>query len=284
MEARVIERTADVRVPSRRPSLRRHVGFVVAAAVLAVTVLGTWAAPVGAAATSSSMADRMLDSLNRDRENRGLVKLRQWDSLSSIARSRAENMASRNLLSHDAAGGDLGAEYDQHGIQWYGFGEIIGVSNAGWGNAAADHIYSMWKASAPHAAIMFGRGYNYVGLGFAYRESNGTTWASVVFSDSKDHTAPKAEKHGKDVSGRSVTFRWSGHDRKLQTHMAGLDDFDVQVRVDHGSWRTVLNNTTRKSLTLRDRSRGHWYGFRVRAADQRGNLSGWTNEGRVWVP
>ena len=259
-------------------------GFVVAATVLAATVLGVWAAPVGAAATSSSMADRMLDSLNHDRESRGLIKLRQWSSLSAIAQQRASNMASSNALSHDAAGGDLGAEYTHAGIPWYAFGEIIGVSNAEWGQAAADHIYSMWKASAPHAAIMFSRSYNYIGIGYAYRSSNGTTWASVVFADSKDHTPPKAEKDGKGVSGRTVTFHWTGHDRKLQTHMAGLANFDVQVRTDHGAWHTALNNTTRTSLTLRDRSHGHWYGFRVRAKDQRGNLSEWTNEGRVWVP
>jgi hypothetical protein len=259
------------------------VGFLVAAAVLGATVLGVWAAPVGAA-SSSTMADRMLQSLNRDRENRGLVKLREWSSLTSIAEGRASNMASSNALSHDAAGGDLGAEYTARGIQWYAYAEIIGVSNADWGTAAADHIYSMWKASAPHAEVMFSRGYNYIGIGYAYRASNGTTWASVVFADSKDHTPPKAERDGKSVSGRTVTFHWTGHDRKLQTHTAGLDDFDVQVRVDDGAWRTVLNNTTRTSLTLRDRSRRHWYGFRVRAADQRGNLSEWTNEGRVWVP
>lgn len=263
--------------------MRRHAGFLVAAALLAVTALGVHATPVGAA-TSASMADDLLGWLNRDRQNRGLAKYRAWGALDAIARDRAANMASRNNLSHDAAGGDLGADYNQAGIQWFGFGEIIGVSNAGWGKASASHIYSMWKDSAPHAALMFSRGYNYVGIGFSYRASNGTTWASVVFADSKDHTSPKAEKDGKSVHGRDVTFRWTGHDRKLQTRTAGLDDFDVQVRVDGGSWRTIKSNTRSTSVTLRDRPRGHWYGFRVRASDERGNLSGWTNEGRVRVP
>jgi uncharacterized protein YkwD len=257
---------------------------VIAAAVIAATALGVHAAPVGATATSSSMADTVLDLLNRDREARGLKKLRAWDTLASIGRDRAGNMASRNSLSHDAAGGDLGAEYNHAGIQWYGFGEIIGVSSAGWGSASAKHIYSMWKASAPHAAIMFSRSFNYLGIGFAPRSSNGTTWASVVFSESRDHTAPKAEKNGKSVHGRDVTFRWTGHDRKLQTHMAGLDDFDVQYRVDGGGWHNLRTNTHGTSATLNDRARHHWYGFRVRAKDQRGNLSAWTNEGRVWVP
>jgi uncharacterized protein YkwD len=260
------------------------VGFVVVAAVLAAAALGLGAAPVGAAATSSSMAAQVLDLLNHDREARGLVKLRAWDPLESIARDRSANMASRNSLSHDAAGGDLGADYDHAGIQWYGFGEIIGVSSAGWGNASAKHIYSMWKASPPHAAIMFSRTFNYLGIGFAYRSSNGTTWSSAVFSESRDHTAPKAEKNGKRVDGRDVTFRWTGHDRKLQTHMSGLDDFDVQYRVDGGGWHNLKTNTRKTSATLHDRARGHWYGFRVRASDQRGNLSGWTNEGRVRVP
>ena len=251
--------------------------------MLAVTALGAHVAPA-AAASSASMADSVLGWMNRDRENRGLVKYRAWSDLTAVAEDRASRMASRNALSHDAAGGDVGAEYDAHRIQWFGYGEIIGVSNAGWGRAAAEHIYSMWKDSPPHASIMFSNDYNYVGIGFAYRASNETTWASIVFSNSKDHTRPVAERNGKSVSGRSVTFRWTGHDRKLQTHKAGLNDFDVEYRVDGGKWRLIRNGTTARSLTLRDRARGHWYGYRVRASDDRGNLSAWTSEGRVWVP
>lgn len=251
--------------------------------MLAVTALGAHVAPA-AGASSASMADDVLGWLNRDREKRGLVRYRAWSELTSVAVDRAGRMASRNALSHDAAGGDVGAEYDHNGIQWFGYGEIIGVSNAGWGRAAAAHIYSMWKDSPPHASIMFSNSYNYVGIGFAYRSSNETTWASIVFSNSKDHTRPVAERDGKSVSGTSVTFRWTGHDKVLQTHKAGLDDFDVEYRVDGGGWHLIRNGTTSRSLTLRDRSRGHYYGFRVRAADERGNLSEWTSEGRVWVP
>ena len=39
----------------------------------------------------------------------------------------------------------------------------------------------------------------------------------------------------------------------LQTHTAGLRDFDVQYRIDSGSWRTLRNDTTTRSLTLTDR-------------------------------
>ncbi len=230
------------------------------------------------------MAGKVLTLLNRDRRARGLVPLRRWSALSSLATDRAANMATVNTLSHDAAGGSLGSVLTARHIQWYSFGEDIATANASWGTSGAAYIYSLWKHSAPHAALMFSRSFNYVGVGFAYRSGNGTIWASMVFSESRDHTRPVA-KHGRaTASGTTVRFSWSGHDRRLQTHTAGLRSFDVQMRRDHGTWHTIRDNTTRTSLTLRDRARGHWYWFRVQAADRRGNLSRWTTAVRVWVP
>ncbi len=140
-------------------------------------------------------------------------------------------------LSHDAAGGDLGTAYDQRGIQWYGYGEIIGESNATFGKPAAAFIYKLWKGSPPHSAILFSSHYNYIGIGFAYRPSNGTTWASIVFADSKDHTAPLVARTTKHVRGRTVTFAWRGHDRVLQTREAGLGQ--LRRRVPRGRRRVA---------------------------------------------
>lgn len=252
--------------------------------MVALTVLGVGPARVAAADPQAAMRQDTLDWMNADRSARGLTKYRRWAALDTVAAQRAASMASRDTLSHDAAGGNLGVEYDHSGIQWYGYGEIIGVSNATFGKPSAAMIYKLWKGSAPHAAIMFSSHFNYVGIGFAYRASNNTTWASIVFADSKDHTAPKVARDGRHVRGRTVTFAWRGHDRYLQTREAGLASFDVEVRVDHGPWRLVRNNTHATSLSLRNRARGHWYGYRVRGTDRRGNLSAWTSEGRVWVP
>jgi Cysteine-rich secretory protein family len=252
--------------------------------VVALTVLGVGPARVAAADPQAAMTQDTLDWMNRDREARGLDKYRPWSALNAVAAERAASMASSDTLSHDAAGGDLGAEYDASGIQWYGYGEIIGVSNATFGKPSAAMIYQLWKGSAPHAAIMFSGHYNYIGIGFAYRASNNTTWASIVFADSKDHTGPKVARDGKHVHGRTVRFEWRGHDRYLQTREAGLASFDVEVRVDGGPWKMVRNDTHATALKLRHRAGGHWYGFRVRGSDRRGNLSAWTSEGRVWVP
>ena len=198
--------------------------------MVALTAIGAHAGPAAAADTQAVMTQDTLAWINRDREAKGLTKYRPWAPLNAIAAERAASMASRDQLSHDAAGGDLGAAYDQTGIQWYGWGEIIGESNATFGKSAAAFIYKLWKGSPPHSEILFSSHYNYIGIGFAYRPSNGTTWASIVFADSKDHTAPLVARNGRHARGRTVTFAWRGHDRVLQTREAGFGSFDVDPR------------------------------------------------------
>jgi len=263
-----------------RPAAPR---LLAAIALAALILAGGGVAPV-AAATPKSMADHVVELMNRDRNARGLTSYRRWSQLTEMAQERATRMASRNTLSHDAAGPNIGDDFTARGIPWYSYGEIIGVSGYAWGNQAASKIYAMWKASAPHAAIMFSSHFNYIGVGFAYRASSNTTWASIVFAESKDHTPPVAQTVGISRSGTTIVFRWSGRDRRLQSHTAGLRSFDVQYRVDDGAWRTIRNDTTATSLTLRDRARGHAYRFRVQAKDHRGNLSEWTSARSIRIP
>jgi hypothetical protein len=193
-------------------------------------------------------------------------------------------MATLDQLSHAAAGGSVGTALNARGIPWNGFGEIIGASNFPWGSQAASNIYNLWKSSPSHYAIMFSPSYNYVGVGFAYRSASKTAFSSVVFTESVDHTAPSAYNVSIRRSGTALTFAWRGYDPRLQTHTAGLRSFDVQYRVDNGAWRLVRDNTTATSLTAYNRPHGHWYAFRIQAADRRGNLSRWTTESRIWVP
>lgn len=242
------------------------------------------AASTAATSTADSMAASVLSWLNRDRAARGLVPLRSWTALRALATDRATRMASLGTLSHAAGGGNVGTALTARGIQWYGFGDIIGASGYTWGSQAASNIYGLWTGSSTHRSIMFSARYNYVGVGLAYRSATGTTYASVVFAESVDHTPAAARNGTLSRSGTTVRFAWSGYDPRLQTHTAGLRSFDIQYRVDGGTWRTIRNDTTATALSLSDRPRGHWYGFRVQAADRRGNLSRWTTESRIWVP
>lgn len=266
-----------------RPSIRP---LAVALALVLALFAGPAAPPAPAAAatdTASAMASQVLAWLNQDRASAGLVPLRTWPSLTSIASARAANLAASGILSHAAAGGDPGAAITAAGLQWYGFGEIIGESGYPWGTQAAQNLYSMWKDSPSHHSIMFSGGYNYVGAGFA-RRSDGTTWSSILFTESADHTSPGARNTAVARAGATVSFAWSGADPRLQTHTAGLRSFDVQYRVDGGAWHLIRNDTAALHLSLANRPHGHWYSFRVQAADRRGNLSRWTSVIRIWVP
>jgi uncharacterized protein YkwD len=280
-----MHRAQPVRVPTRTP-LRRRLSLLMTMA-LAVGLM-TAASPVPAAATvatgtASDTTARILASMNAGRTARGLVVYRAWGTLATLAAERAATMAAVGVLSHDVAGGDLGGTLTARGISWMGYGEIIAKSPYPFGPDAAANVYAMWKASPPHRAIMFSGTYNYVGIGAA-QSADGTTWVAAIMTESRDHTAPVARNGSLTRSGRDVTFRWSGFDRRLQTHTAGLRSFDVQVRRDNGSWRTVRDNTTSTRAVFPGRARGHWYGFRVQAADRRGTLSPWTSEVRIWVP
>jgi uncharacterized protein YkwD len=233
--------------------------------------------------TASVLATDFVTWLNRDRAAAGLAPIQVWPALTSLANVRSGHLATAGVLSHAAAGGNVGPALTSSGIPWLGFGEIIGQTGYPWGAQAAASLYAMWKASPIHHAIMFSATYNYLGAGFV-RRSDGSTWSSVVFTQSPDHTAPIVHNGALSRAGTTLYFRWSGRDVRLQTLTAGLRGFNVLYRVDSGAWRVIRRNTTATGLALAGRAHRHWYSFRVQAVDRRGNLSGWTSVVRIWVP
>lgn len=240
--------------------------------------------PPARAASSATVAASLVAWINQDRTARGLVPYRMDTQLQTLATDRAARMASLGTLSHTAAGGNVGTALTNRGIQWYSYGEAIGAATGSVSTTTASYLYKLWKGSSAHWSLLMSTRYNYVGAGFAYRSSNGTTYASIVLTESLDHTRPGAKMTSYTLSGTSVTWRWAGWDGRLQTHTAGFRNFDVQYRVDSGTWRTLWSDTTNTTVTLTSRPRGHWYGIRVQGSDRRGNLSAWSSEMRVWVP
>ncbi|HEX5826510.1 MAG TPA: CAP domain-containing protein [Candidatus Limnocylindrales bacterium] len=259
-----------------RRRLARRSMVVLTASLALIVAFGAWP-PAAAASTATDMETQILRLMNKDRVARGLVPYRKWGSLATVAGRRATRMAERNSMTHTAAGGDVGAELTRNGIQWYDWGEAIGKTGYAWGSQAAAHLYSLWKGSTGHRALLFNSGFNYVGIGVAYRSSNRQTFASIVFTDSRDHTRPVATLTGATLQGTTIDLTWSGYDPRLQVRTAGLHSFDVQQRVDGGTWTTILDDTTLRALTLADRVRGHVYEYRVRSKDRKGNLATWTS-------
>lgn len=262
---------------------RRLLSHAVGATLIAAIAVTTFAAPASAATSASTAEAYIIGWVNTDRAAAGLAPLRGDADLAYIAGLRAYRMASANVMSH-TVGGNLGSQLNYLNVQWYGYGETIAWSTSGWTVDAARAIYRSWMNSAPHRALLMSRTYNYIGVGLAHRSSNNKTFGSAVLTESVDHTAASSRITATGRSAADVTWRWNGYDPRLQTHTAGLRDFDIQYRVDSGTWRWLRDNTSATSLTLVGRPRGHYYAIRVRATDRRGNVGKWTAESRIWVP
>lgn len=260
---------------------RRFMFAVLAAAILAGLFTISSPAPTFAGITSTERA--VVDWINADRAARGLRPLRPWTTLYDIAGLRAKRMASANVMSHTISG-SLASQLSGYGVRYYAKGENIAYTSMYTGRDAARHMYRMWKASSIHWSQMMSTKFNYVGVGLAYRSSNGRTFGAIVFTESPDHTRPNARVTDGERTGGDIVWTWTGSDVRLQTHTAGLRDFDVQLRRDSNSWWLARDNTTAKTLTMVGKPGGHTYGLRVRARDKAGNVGPWSAELRVSLP
>jgi hypothetical protein len=251
-------------------------------------VLSSGLVPVGpalpvAAGTAETMEAEVLTWINSARVAQGLVPFRLRTGLASVAGDRAAALSAGGVMSHEAAG-CISCQLADRGIQWWANGESIGESTWPWGHEVAWSLFNGWKASPAHWELFMGSTFNYVGIGFVYNAATGTTWASVVMTESTDWTRPVARMVSRSVSDTTVSWTWRGADVALQSHTAGLRNFDVEYRVGSGPWQTIRTGTSATNLTLTGRAVAHYYGLRVRSRDWKGNLSAWTAELRAWVP
>lgn len=267
-----------------RPRVRALARLLLTATLASAAVAGVGPvahpSPVVASVAGTMEAD-LLRWVNAARADRGLVPLRLHSGLVDLAGDRAASMAASGSLKHPSC---LGCMLTNRGIQWYSVGEVVASTTYPWGDQAAQSIFNGWKRSSTHWALLMSSTFNYIGFGVAYRSSNRSTWAAADLSESKDRTKPWATVTGASRSGSTVSWTWTGADRQLQTHTAGLRDFAVQYRVDSGTWSTIRTGTTARSLSLADRARGHCYSVRVMARDHRGYLSSWSAARAVCVP
>lgn len=269
--------------PSRhaRHALSRLLLMASLAAVVA-TGLGPAAHPAPvAASTATDMEASLLGSINAERSKRGLVALRLDSRLVDYAGDRSSTMASSGVMKHPSC---LSCTLTNLGVQWYSDGEVIAYTTWPWGAQAADSIFKGWMGSTLHRDLLMSSTFNYIGIGVAYRSSEHQTFASAVLTESKDRTKPWGKVSSGSRSGSSVSWNWSGADTTLQTHTAGLKNYDVQYRIGSGTWSIIRSATTTTSLSLANRLGGHDYGLRVRSRDNRLNVSSWSAEVRVWVP
>ena len=266
---------------TRRPRGRRL--SVALTAVLLAVLAVTFAPPATRASTSTDAESLAIDLINAKRVAAGLVPLRRLHELAVIAGTRAGRMRDANSLSH-SVGGSIDKQLANEDVDWYSYGEAIGYSYGSWASGAARDLVKLWMNSPSHRALLMSSKFNYVGVGLSYRSSNHRTFGSVMLTESTDVNGARSWVLRTSTAGDDITWTWSGADLALQTHTAGLRDYDVQYRVGSGSWVTARNDSTGTSITLWNRTRGVTYGVHIRATDRRGNAGAWTAEYRVTLP
>lgn len=260
----------------------RLVPFLVLTIVIGLFVWISRPTPVSAS-TESSMATTILSLLNHDRASLGLVALRIDTRLAGLATNRAGWMASTGSMSHDSYGGAVFDAVAKVGVNAWSSAEAVASTNAAFGSEAARYLYDLWRGSQEHWSLMMSGTFNYVGAGVGYNGGTGESFASLVFAEAPDVSSPVAQMTGSGKSGRTIFFTWNGRDGVLQSHTAGLRDFDVEYRVGTGAWSTILTHTTSTQLILANRPAGHAYSVRIRDRDRRNNLSAWSSIRTVQV-
>jgi uncharacterized protein YkwD len=269
--------------PVAMTRIATRISAVLVAGVL-LSALGAVAHPASAADVSVSSAEgEMVRLINTDRARHGLRALRVDVRLTAIARSRSEDMASRDYFSHTQPDGrnvfDL---IGSAGIRWYSAGEIIAWNNWPGMVDSARAANTAWLNSPGHRSIILSRTYNYVGIGLAL-SSDGRKYWTGVFLRGPDRTggwvrAARPRVLAAPANRRRVTFSWTGGDARLAVLTSGFRSFHVQARIDGGPWVTVRGATThtRYALTV---GRGHTVELRIRVRDRAGNYGGFRTVG-----
>ncbi|MEO5704611.1 MAG: CAP domain-containing protein [Candidatus Limnocylindrales bacterium] len=269
--------------PHARLAVFTRLGLAAALAAVVLTGVGPMAHPSGAAAavTLDSMEATLLSMINAERTKRGLVVLRPHSGLVKIANDRAAYMASTQVMKHPSC---VRCLFDNAGIQYYSGTEVIAWTGYAPGDAAIKSLFSAWRNSSLHWGILMSSRYNYIGLGAGWKSSGHGVFLAGLLTESKDRTVPWSQMLTVSRSGTTVSWTWRGADHPLQTHTAGLKNFDVQYRVDSGTWTTIRSATTARSLSLSSRAHGHYYSLRIRARDNLGYLSPYSAALKIWVP
>jgi uncharacterized protein YkwD len=250
-------------------------------AILAIVLV---AAPLLASANAVSAAGpsvaeldtaeaRVEALINRRRDHRGMRPFRHDSRVAELARAKSQDMVDRSYFDHrDRQGHYVDYYLERAGIRYSRVGEIIA-----WGRDAdvvtsAAEAVDLWMHSAPHKKLILS-GNNYFGAGVA---SDGRTWKwTVVFITGRDRTPPRARFTSTGSDGDVLTLRWTGSDPVLVTRTSGLRGFDLERRVPGGTWKRI-RNVTRNRAYVHAHTPGVILEFRLRARDEAGNISKWT--------
>src|SRR5688572_11001327 len=129
------------------------------------------------AGTGDASPGEFVARINGARANAGRAALQPHSELSARAQEWAAYMASRGQISHSNVGARVKSD-------WERLGENVGKGSS------VDQVHQMFMNSSAHRANILDAGFQYVGVGTAWRD--GQLYVSEIFMRAKSAAAPVA--------------------------------------------------------------------------------------------
>ena len=122
-----------------------------------------------------TQAEAILKLVNQERAKAGVPALTLSEKLTSIANTKAKDMADNNYFSHDSP--TYGSPFDmlkQFGVSFSYAGENIAA-----GQKTAEEVMNSWMNSSGHKANILNKNYTQLGVGFVRGGQYGTEWVQL---------------------------------------------------------------------------------------------------------
>lgn len=130
---------------------------------------------VSTGADQSSEAQAVLELVNAERSKQGLKELTLSKELTSIANTKAEDMAENNYFSHTSP--TYGSPFQM--LQKFGVSYTAAGENIAAGQQTAEAVMTDWMNSSGHRANILNKNYTQLGVGYVEGGTYGTEWVQL---------------------------------------------------------------------------------------------------------
>ena len=125
--------------------------------------------------TESSEAVQILNLVNAERKKQGLQPLTLSEKLTSIANTKAKDMADKNYFSHTSP--TYGSPFDM--LKHFGVSYSYAGENIAAGQRSAEEVMNSWMNSSGHRANILNKNYTQLGVGYTKGGQYGTEWVQL---------------------------------------------------------------------------------------------------------
>lgn len=123
----------------------------------------------------STQAEAILKLVNQERAKAGVPALTLSDKLTSIAYTKAKDMADKGYFSHESP--TYGSPFDM--LKHFGVSYSYAGENIAAGQKTAEEVMNSWMNSSGHRQNILNKNYTQLGVGFYRGGEYGTEWVQL---------------------------------------------------------------------------------------------------------